>query len=305
MVEAAVRPPGRLARLLGWPRVAARAAQLEAAERDRRPSGWELPLVLLLFPASSAVSAVAILLQQITHTHSDAGYVPAALPDRPWLSAALAAGGALVEFGPALLAVYLLRLSGGGAAAIGLDRASPRADLARCGKLMVLAYGSGFLLEALISAATRTGNPVAHAVPPSPAYLLPLLLGAAGAGVVEEIVVLGYLVHRLEQRGWGAGPILLAATAVRASYHLYYGWGTVGIALWAAVSVVLYRRRRRLLTFIVLHALWDGFQFVTIYLHGARAALPALAVAATLGALWLAGRRPAAGEWSGRPAPAG
>ncbi len=290
------RSPSRAVRVFGWPTVRPGFVQQKARATDRHPSGWEIILVLLLFPALAFVTAVGSLLQLAFHEPSDASYVHDLLPGHPWPSAVVATAATLVEFSPPLLAVYLLRLSGGGRAVMGLDRSAPRADLARCLKLMLLTYVPGFLLVAVISALTGQHNEVAHAIPPNAAYLLPLLVSAVGAGVVEEIVVLGYLIHRLEQRGWSPTRILIAATVVRASYHLYYGWGTIGIALWGALSVLLYRRRPRLLTFVVLHVLWDGWQFIDIYAHGAFAAIAPLTTLAALFGFWLFGRRSALRE---------
>jgi hypothetical protein len=78
------------------------------------------------------------------------------------------------------------------------------------------------------------------------------------AGIVEEIVVLGYLVRRLEQRGFTVGAVVAIDVAVRVSYHLYYGWNAVPIALWALVTVLVYLRIRRLLPFILCHIAWDA-----------------------------------------------
>src|SRR5215211_8784424 len=39
--------------------------------------------------------------------------------------------------------------------------------------------------------------------------------------------------------------------------HAYYGPGLAWWALWAVASVLVYRRVRRLLPFILVHALWD------------------------------------------------
>lgn len=288
--------PNAAARAFGWPLVLPRPPQAAAAAADRRPAGIEIWLVLLLFPATAVVSAIAVLAQTITHTKSDACYVHAVIPDKPWVSAVLAAAAAVLELGPALLVIYLLRLSGGGVRAIGLDLRHPRADLARCGKLLVLAYIIGFSIAGIITSALHIGNPVADTIPPSAAYLLPLLISAVGAGVVEEIIVLGYLVHRLEQRGWSGWRLVAVCTVVRTSYHLYYGFGAIGIAGWGAMSVVLYRRRRRLLTFIVLHLLWDGVQFIAIYLKGGVRVLPFLALIVGVLVLWGVGRNPAVEE---------
>jgi hypothetical protein len=41
------------------------------------------------------------------------------------------------------------------------------------------------------------------------------------------------------------------------SFHLDYGPGVLFIALWAAASVLAYLRLRRVLPFILAHAIWD------------------------------------------------
>lgn len=41
------------------------------------------------------------------------------------------------------------------------------------------------------------------------------------------------------------------------SYHLYYGWNFVPIALWAVASVLVYLRIVRLLPSIQCHIAWD------------------------------------------------
>jgi len=72
---------------------------------------------------------------------------------------------------------------------------------------------------------------------------------------VEEIVVLGFLVRRLEQRGLRPAAVLVTAALVRISYH--YGWGALPILAWVLASVLVYRRYRRLGPFIAVHAFWD------------------------------------------------
>jgi membrane protease YdiL (CAAX protease family) len=84
------------------------------------------------------------------------------------------------------------------------------------------------------------------------------LLKSLQAAVVEEVVVLGYLLRRLEQRGWSGAAILVVAVLIRVSYHLYYGPGILPIVLWAVASVLVYRWLRRLLPFIICHFVWDA-----------------------------------------------
>jgi membrane protease YdiL (CAAX protease family) len=102
-------------------------------------------------------------------------------------------------------------------------------------------------------------------------YLALGLVASLVAGVLEEIVVLGYLVRRLEQRGWSVPWVAAIAVAVRVSYHLYYGPGVVPIVFWATASVLLYLKIRRLLPFILCHVAWDAQ--VTIGVHNHSSAL--------------------------------
>jgi hypothetical protein len=56
--------------------------------------------------------------------------------------------------------------------------------------------------------------------------------------------------------------VVLVAVAVRGSYHLYYGWDVLPILAWATVTVLFYRRYRRLAPFILVHVLWDTGVFL-------------------------------------------
>jgi len=285
----------------GWPRWVIGSAQAASRVRDRRPSGWELLIVLAVFPAGGALTAVGELARRAVGAPGGGGYLPVVLADHPLLAAALDVPTTLLAFAPAFLVGYLLAQSGGGLRAIGLDLDSLRADLGRTGKLMLLAYLLPFFLAAGLldqAGVTATVPPVSGSL----LFLLPLLIAAVSAGVVEEIVVLGYLVHRLEQRGWSGWRLAAVATAVRGSFHLYYGFTVLGFLGWAAISVILYRRRRRLLSFIVLHALWDAQGFTIGYLHGGYRALPFLALSIILVGLFLAEHRNTDSE-SQRPPP--
>jgi membrane protease YdiL (CAAX protease family) len=86
-----------------------------------------------------------------------------------------------------------------------------------------------------------------------------LVLNAVEAGVVEEVVVLGYLVTRLRQLSWSPATAIGTSALVRASYHLYQGWGGfVGNLVMGLLFGVLFLRwRRRTWPFVVAHALLD------------------------------------------------
>lgn len=86
---------------------------------------------------------------------------------------------------------------------------------------------------------------------------------AIAAGLVEEIVVLGFAYRVLERLALPDSAIVWLLVILRLSYHLYYGVGTVVLLPWAYVSVVFYRRYRRLWPLIVGHAGWDTYAILT------------------------------------------
>jgi membrane protease YdiL (CAAX protease family) len=90
-----------------------------------------------------------------------------------------------------------------------------------------------------------------------------LLLSALQNALLEEFVVVGYLVVRLRQIGlrdrWAVGTSAL----VRGSYHLYQGLGGfVGNAVMGLLFGWLYTRWGRVTPLVVAHTVLDVFAFV-------------------------------------------
>jgi membrane protease YdiL (CAAX protease family) len=86
-----------------------------------------------------------------------------------------------------------------------------------------------------------------------------VLMNAAGAAFLEEVVVLAYLITRLRQLDWAPWAVVAASALLRASYHLYQGWGGfAGNLLMGVLFGVLYLRWRRAWPFIVCHFLLDA-----------------------------------------------
>ena len=85
-----------------------------------------------------------------------------------------------------------------------------------------------------------------------------LLLSALEAALVEEVIVLGYLVTRLRQMAWSPLASVAGSSALRASYHLYQGWGGfLGNLAMGVLFSVLFLRWRRTWPFVVAHFLLD------------------------------------------------
>src|SRR5690606_17780251 len=73
-----------------------------------------------------------------------------------------------------------------------------------------------------------------------------LLASAAVAGLVEEIIVVGYLVTRLQQLKWSIPAIIAASALLRGAYHLYQGWPmALGNVAMGVVFALLYLKTGR------------------------------------------------------------
>jgi CAAX protease family protein len=84
------------------------------------------------------------------------------------------------------------------------------------------------------------------------------VMNALEAALVEEVIVLGYLVTRLEQLGWSAAAAIGASALLRGSYHLYQGWGGfVGNLAMGVLFAWLFTRTRRTWPFVIAHLLLD------------------------------------------------
>jgi membrane protease YdiL (CAAX protease family) len=85
-----------------------------------------------------------------------------------------------------------------------------------------------------------------------------LVLGALQNALLEEIVVLGYLIRRLEQLGWRTPIAVVGSALFRGSYHLYQGWGGFAgnVALGLAFGYA-YTRWRRTWPLITAHFVVD------------------------------------------------
>lgn len=90
-----------------------------------------------------------------------------------------------------------------------------------------------------------------------------LLLAAARAGIVEEVIVVGYLFARLRDLRWGPWAIIMTSALLRATYHLYQGFGGfVGNLAMGVLFGWLYTRYGRLLPLVIAHTLLDAVVFI-------------------------------------------
>ena len=103
-----------------------------------------------------------------------------------------------------------------------------------------------------------------------------LVLSAAHNGILEEVVVLGYLLNRLDQLGMRPSRAIALSAVLRGSYHLYQGFGGfIGNAIMGVIFGILYKRWGRVTPMIIAHTLIDTGAFVGYAtLHGHVSWLP-------------------------------
>ncbi|WP_372491983.1 CPBP family intramembrane glutamic endopeptidase [Kineosporia corallincola] len=90
-----------------------------------------------------------------------------------------------------------------------------------------------------------------------------LILQAVKNAVLEEVIVVGYLMNRLRRLDWPWVRVIGASALLRGSYHLYQGFGPfVGNAIMGVVFAEWYRRGGRVWALIVAHTILDVVSFV-------------------------------------------
>jgi membrane protease YdiL (CAAX protease family) len=96
-----------------------------------------------------------------------------------------------------------------------------------------------------------------------------LILSAVRHGIVEEVIVVGYLLDRLGKFGWSMPLAIFASSMLRGSYHLYQGFGPfIGNAVMGVVFAWVYTKTRRVMPLVIAHALLDIVAFVGFSLFG-------------------------------------
>jgi membrane protease YdiL (CAAX protease family) len=161
------------------------------------------------------------------------------------------------------LVLYLLHRSGESARTLGLDLTEPWRDAARGAVLAAVIGGSGLVLY-LVAYQLGLSVRLAAVALDAAWWTLPVLLASAlQNALLEEVVMLGYLLTRLDQLGWRRWQAVGASALLRASYHLYQGFGGfVGNLVMGVVFGTLFYRWRRTMPFVVAHFLIDAVAFI-------------------------------------------
>jgi uncharacterized protein len=161
------------------------------------------------------------------------------------------------------LGLYLLWRSGLSPARIGLGRFGWRTDLAGGVGLAALIGLPGLALY-LAARALRLNASVVPSSLGDTWWRVPMLLLVAFAnGWAEEIIVVGYLLTRLEQLGVHPRVALLWSSVLRGTYHLYQGFGAgLGNVAMGLVFGYAWQRTGRLWPLVIAHGIIDAVTFV-------------------------------------------
>jgi membrane protease YdiL (CAAX protease family) len=237
--------------------------------------GLEVLAVLGVSLGMSAIYAVLSFLRtQVTipggFANAQVTVVSQQQSTHEWLDLLDALADVLHGILPAFLAiVLLLRSPGGRGLGIGLHRWRTLDPVLGLGFAALI----GIPGLALVYVGRKLGfNAQIVAVSfPDVWYRVPvLLLDALQNGVLEEIVVCGFLITRLLQLGWSAQRAVLAESLLRGGYHLYQGYGGfAGNAVMGLIFGWWFQRTRRVVPLVVAHVIIDAVSFVGyVYLHG-------------------------------------
>lgn len=233
----------------------------------RRSIAFEVWIVLALSLGASALFSLLDLIRSLTSgasLHAQSAVISApVLAGRSILELAYQLAQIAVGLAPVALALYLVNRSGESPAAIGIDARDPRKELGWGAGLAIVVggVGLGFYLAAYHAGINVRVVPTTL---PAVWWRIPVLvLAAFQDGALEEVIVCGYLLHRLRQLEWSDGRALIASAVLRGAYHFYQGFG--GFMANAVLGLLfgrMYQKNGRLVRLVVAHGLIDTGAFV-------------------------------------------
>jgi|SRR6185437_10096978 membrane protease YdiL (CAAX protease family) len=228
---------------------------------------WEIVAVFAVSLGASGLYALVSLIGSLTAKQSlskqTATLNGSLAPGRPLLDLVMQLLNITLSLAPVLLVFYLLARAGERPSSIGVDAREPGRDLARGAVLAALIGGTGLGLYLIAYHLGVELNVVPESLPDVWWRFPVLLLSAAQNATVEEVIVVGYLLSRLDLLGVRPSRAIALSAVIRGSYHLYQGVGAfLGNAVMGLVFGYLYRRWGRVMPLLIAHFLIDAVTFV-------------------------------------------
>ncbi|MFE0257091.1 CPBP family intramembrane glutamic endopeptidase [Streptomyces sp. NPDC059010] len=242
---------------------------------SRRIYRDETLLVLGLSLGASGVSALISFVGSVTKPgglkDQAATLNASAAPGRPWLDLLWQLFGITTALIPVALVAHFLMREGQSLRTLGFDRTRPWPDLGRGAAIAAVIGSTGIAFYLAVRGLGFNLTVVPEALPAVWWKYPVLILSALQNAILEEVIVVGYLLRRLGQLGWTPGNALVASSVLRGSYHLYQGiGGFLGNMAMGVVFVYLYRRWGRVGPLVVAHSLLDIGAFVGYALLAGR-----------------------------------
>lgn len=234
-----------------------------------RRIGLEIWIVMGLSLGRSAVYAVVNILERLTRGPLGEQTATLNTPQsvRPYFDLTYQVLSLAFALVPVLLALYLLSSPGKSALRrIGLDLRRPGSDTAWGLGLGALIGIPGLGLYLAGRALGITVEVQASALQDYWWTIPILVLAALKNGLLEEVLVVGYLTERLTELRWRLPAIVITSALIRGGYHLYQGWGPfVANVIMGVIFALFYTTRwgrRRVMPLVLAHTLLDVAAFV-------------------------------------------
>jgi membrane protease YdiL (CAAX protease family) len=227
----------------------------------------EILTVLALSLGASAVYSIISLLSKVTAENglsSQTATLNRQLSDREWLDFSYQFFGIAFGLAPVALVLFLLwEKKNSPFETIGLTFLQPGRDLWR-GLWLAAVIGIPGLGLYLVSRQLGISAEVIPAALAEYWWTIPMLLFAAvRASLLEEVIVVGYLFHRLSSLGFSNNSQIVLSASLRATYHLYQGFGGfIGNFVMGLLFGYLYQRWGRVMPLVVAHFILDAAIFV-------------------------------------------
>jgi membrane protease YdiL (CAAX protease family) len=234
---------------------------------SRRVLRQEVLLVLALSIAASAIYAVLSFIASATAEEAlrsqSTVLVSSRAPGRPWIDLGYQLARIVLALAPVALAWHFLARGGESLRSIGADLSQPGKDLVRGVALAAIVGGTGLALYLAAYAAGINLTVVPTSLPDVWWRTPVLVLLSIQNALLEEVLLAGFILHRLQQLGWSPWRAVAVSAVLRASYHLYQGiGGFIGNLAMGVLFARLYQRWGRCMPLVVAHALIDIVAFL-------------------------------------------
>lgn len=228
-----------------------------------RKQSAELWLVLMLSLGASTIYSVISLARKLLSEAGLAGStttINRPLAEQPWLDLISQLVSISLSLVPVLLALYFLRLDG---FRIG---AMPRAKDFGWGIGLPLLIGiPGIGLYVLAVQLGLTSQIVPSSLGDYWWTPLVLFMAALRAGLLEEIIAVGFLIRKLQviRPEISLVALVLISSLFRASYHLYQGFSAfIGNFVMGVVFALIFIKTGRVAPLIIAHTVMNTAVFI-------------------------------------------